>query len=138
RRRRPARTPAARPTGRRPAMRLGLPDEVSDLFEACPAWMPDLTGGDRLPHAYADALRSMRRSPLDELAGADARPRQPPPITVTKRVNRPGAAAPRCRPDRRACDSLTGPAGVPTFRHLPTFRHPSEGSPRRPAAIRPT
>jgi hypothetical protein len=55
--------------------------------------MPDLTGADRLPHAFADLLRDLRRSLLDSLGGPDAGPRQPPPITVTKPVKRPGAAA---------------------------------------------
>jgi hypothetical protein len=73
-------------------MRLGLPDSVSDLFEACPAWMPDLTGDDRTPHAFADVLRDLRRSLLDSLGRPDAVPRQPPPITVTKPVKRPAAA----------------------------------------------
>ena len=70
----------------------GISDEVTELFEACPPWMPDLTGEDRLPHAFADALRCMRRSLLDEMAGADANPRQTPPITVSKRVKPPAAA----------------------------------------------
>jgi hypothetical protein len=74
-------------------MRLGLPDGVSELFEACPAWMPDVTGEDRTPHAFADVLRDLRRSLLDSLSGQDAGPRQPPPITVTKRAKRPAAAA---------------------------------------------
>ena len=74
-------------------MRLGLPDEVSLLFEACPAWMPDVTGADRMPHAYADMLASLRQSLLDALPGQDAGQRRPPPITVTKPVKRAGAAA---------------------------------------------
>jgi hypothetical protein len=74
-------------------MRHGLPDEVSLLFEACPAWMPDVTGADRMPHAYADMLASLRKSLLDAPGGPDAGPRQPPPITVTKRVKPTGAAA---------------------------------------------
>jgi hypothetical protein len=76
------------------SVRRGIPQGVEELFEACPAWMPDLTGADRLPHAYADALRCMRQSLLDELAGAGAGPRQPAPITVSKRVKRHGAPAP--------------------------------------------
>jgi hypothetical protein len=74
-------------------MRLGLPDSVSLLFEACPAWMPDVTGADRMPHAFADVLASLRQSLLDALACPDAGQRQPPPITVTKRAKRPAAAA---------------------------------------------
>ena len=73
-------------------LRRGLPDGVVELFEACPAWMPDVTGADRMPHAYADALRDMRRSLLDELGGADAGRRPSVPITVTKRTKRPAAA----------------------------------------------
>ena len=71
----------------------GLPLGVEEMFEACPPWMPDLTGEDRTPHAYADVLRCMRQSLLDELGGQDAGQRQPPPITVSKRVKRPAAAA---------------------------------------------
>jgi hypothetical protein len=73
-------------------VRRGLSKEVEELFEACPAWMPDVTGADRLPHAYADALRSMRQSLLDELGAADAGPRRSVPTSVSKRVNRPGPA----------------------------------------------
>jgi hypothetical protein len=69
----------------------GLPVGVEEMFEACPPWMPDLTGEDRTPHAFADALRSMRTSLLDALPGADADPRQSPPITVSKRAKRPAA-----------------------------------------------
>jgi hypothetical protein len=76
------------------SVRRGISDEVSELFEACPPWMPDVTGADRLPHAYADVLRCLRPSLLDRLGGSDADPRQPAPITVSKRVKRPGAAAP--------------------------------------------
>jgi hypothetical protein len=71
----------------------GLPLGVEEMFEACPPWMPDLTGQDRTPHAFADALGCMRRDLLDALAGADANPRQTPPITVSKRAKRPAAAA---------------------------------------------
>ena len=74
------------------SVKQGISDGVAELFEACPAWMPDITGADRMPHAYADALRSMRRSLLDGLGGPDAGPRQPTPITVSKRVKRPAAA----------------------------------------------
>jgi hypothetical protein len=74
-------------------MRHGLPDSVNLLFEACPAWMPDLTGADRTPHAFADVLGDLRRSLLDSLGRPDAGPSQPPPITVTKRAKRPAAAA---------------------------------------------
>jgi hypothetical protein len=70
----------------------GLPLGVEEMFEACPPWMPDLTGEDRTPHAFADALRCMRRDLLDSLGGADADARQTPPITVSKRVKRPAAA----------------------------------------------
>jgi hypothetical protein len=76
------------------SVKRGLSKAVEELFEECPVWMPDLTGADRTPHAYADALRSMRRDLLQELAGAGAVPRQPLPITVTKRAKRPGAPAP--------------------------------------------
>jgi hypothetical protein len=55
--------------------------------------MPDVTGADRMPHAYADMLHSLRQGLLDSLVGQDAGQRQPPPITVTKRAKRPGAAA---------------------------------------------
>ena len=75
-------------------VKRGLSKEVERLFEECPAWMPDVTGADRLPHAYADALRGMRQSLLDELAGAGAGPRQPVPITVTKRAKRAAVPAP--------------------------------------------
>jgi hypothetical protein len=71
----------------------GLPVGVEEMFEACPPWMPDLTGEDRTPHAFADALRHMRRDLLDSLGGADAGQRQPTPITDSKRVKRPAAAA---------------------------------------------
>jgi hypothetical protein len=76
------------------SVKRGISQAVEELFEACPAWMPDLTGADRLPHAYADALRDMRRSLLDELGGADVTSRQSVPITVTKRAKRPAAPAP--------------------------------------------
>src|SRR5206468_6964827 len=33
------------------SVRRGISDDVSELFEACPAWMPDVTGADRMPHA---------------------------------------------------------------------------------------
>jgi hypothetical protein len=69
----------------------GISDEVSEVFEACPAWMPDVTEADRLPHAYADVLRSVRRSLLDALPGAAANPRPPATAADSKRVNRPGA-----------------------------------------------
>jgi hypothetical protein len=46
--------------------------------------MPDVTGADRMPHAYADMLASLRQGLLDSLPGQDAGQRQPPPITVTK------------------------------------------------------
>jgi hypothetical protein len=69
----------------------GVSDEVSELFEACPAWMPDVTGADRLPHAYADVLRSMRRSLLDALPGSDADPRPSATAADSKRFKRPGA-----------------------------------------------
>jgi hypothetical protein len=75
------------------SVKRGLSKGVEELFEECPVWMPDLTGADRTPHAYADALRSMRRDLLEELAGAGAGPRQPVPITVSKRAKRPAAAA---------------------------------------------
>jgi hypothetical protein len=71
----------------------GLPVGVEEMFEACPPWMPDLTGEDRTPHAFADALRRMRRNLLDALPGADANPSQSPPITDSKRVKRAAAAA---------------------------------------------
>jgi hypothetical protein len=51
----------------------GLPLGVEELFEACPPWMPDLTGEDRTPHAFADALGCMRRSLLDSLGGRGRR-----------------------------------------------------------------
>jgi hypothetical protein len=51
----------------------GLPLGVEEMFEACPPWMPDLTGADRLPHAFADALGCMRRSLLDALGGRGRR-----------------------------------------------------------------
>jgi hypothetical protein len=72
----------------------GLPDGVAELFRACPAWMPDVTGADRTPHAYADALRDMRQSLLDELGVSDAGQRQSVPSTVTKRAKRPAAPTP--------------------------------------------
>jgi hypothetical protein len=75
-------------------VKRGISEAVEELFEACPAWMPDVTGADRLPHAYADALRSMRQSLLDELGGADVGPRPSVPITVSKRAKRPAAPAP--------------------------------------------
>jgi hypothetical protein len=68
-------------------------EDMKALFEACPAWMPDLTGSDRTPHAFADVLRCTRQSLLDALAGADAGPRQSVPITESKRVKRPAAVA---------------------------------------------
>jgi hypothetical protein len=74
------------------SVKQGISDELSELFEACPVWMPDVTGADRLPHAYADVLRSLRHSLLDSLAESNADPRQSPTSTDSKRVKRPGAA----------------------------------------------
>ena len=67
------------------SVKRGISKEVERLFEECPVWMPDMTGADRTPHAYADALRGMRQSLLDSLGGSGAVPRQPVPSTVTKR-----------------------------------------------------
>ena len=72
-----------------PALLSGLPDEVSELFEGCPPWMPPVTAADRPAHAYADLLRSMRRSLLDALPGMDANPRQPATSADSKRVKPP-------------------------------------------------
>lgn len=71
----------------------GISDEVSELFESCPAWMPDITGADRLPHAFADLLRSLRRSLLDVLGGSDADPGPSATAADSKRDKRPGSAA---------------------------------------------
>jgi len=47
--------PLPRPQGRLGAVigQAGHLAGVEELFEACPAWMPDLTAPTRLPHAYA-------------------------------------------------------------------------------------
>jgi hypothetical protein len=68
----------------------GISDEVSELFEACPAWMPDVTGADRLPHAFADVLQSLRRSLLVVLPGSDY-PRPSATAADSKRDKRSGA-----------------------------------------------
>ncbi len=45
----------------------GMPEELAEVLERCPAWMPDTHGHDRVGHAYADMLRSLRSGLLGAL-----------------------------------------------------------------------
>ena len=62
---------------------------------------PTVLVPDQMPHdVFVNALCQAlplapveRQSLLDELGGADAGQRQPPPIAVSKRVKRPAATA---------------------------------------------
>ena len=77
---------------------LGIPHQALDVFCACPAWMPDMTGNDRMPEAYAELLRSVRSDLLDRLGAGDD-PRQWLTSPDSKRDKRPGPAAARPGPD---------------------------------------
>jgi hypothetical protein len=80
-------------------LRLGISDEVMNLFMECPAWMPDYFNTDREPFAYADVLRSVRHSLLDALPKSDATPRHSATSADTKRDKRTGAPTARPGPD---------------------------------------
>ena len=88
------RTPAARPTGRPRSVKRGhAPTEVAELFEACPAWMPDVHRGRPRCPTPTPTRSAPCADPARRAGRLGRRPRQPAPITVSKRAKRPAASA---------------------------------------------